>query len=194
MTITITHVYDEYETAKDVVEDLEDAGFNSDQISLVGRKSGNDDDDDSDGAATGATLGGLAGGGAGILAALGLIAIPGIGPLVAAGAIATTLAGAAAGAVTGGLLGALVDYGLSEDDAHVYAESVRRGGSLVSVRVEESRSQEAESIMQSYKPIDVNQRGARYRNEGWTAYDPKSPSYTQSQIEAERERYRTTLR
>lgn len=73
----------------------------------------------------------------------GLIVIPGIGPgigpVVAAGVLATTLAGAATGA-TGGILGALVDYGISKEKAPVYAESIRRGGTLVSVRAEETRA------------------------------------------------------
>jgi hypothetical protein len=189
MTVTITHVYDDNEVAHDVVEDLEEAGFSHDQVSIVGRGGSEHSGDEADGAATGATLGGVAGAGAGLLTALGVIAIPGVGPLVAAGVLATTLAGAAAGAVTGGLLGALVDYGVSEDDAQVYAESVRRGGTLVSVRVDESRSAEAERIMQRHNPIDIAQRGQAYRNEGWTKYDPSAPMYNQAEAEAERNRY-----
>ncbi len=195
MTVTITHVYEDYDSAQDVIEDLEESGFTHDQISVVGRKTdGTKADDVSDGAATGATLGTVAGGAAGLLAGLGLIAIPGIGPLVAAGVLATTLTGAAAGAVGGGLLGALVDYGLSEDQAHVYAESVRRGGTLVSVRVDESRSQQAETIMRRHGPIDMEQRGRMYRDEGWSKYDASAPSYTPAEMDAERERYTRTLR
>ena len=84
-------------TAKDVVEDMENAGFTRDQISIARRGPEGETEDTMDGEATGATLGGVAGAGAGLLAALGLIAIPGIGPLVAAGVLATTLAGAASG-------------------------------------------------------------------------------------------------
>lgn len=192
MTVTITHVYDDYDTAEDVVEELEEAGFSSDHISLVGRK--HDEASDSDGAATGATLGGVVGAGAGILAAIGVIAIPGIGPLVAAGVLATTLAGAAAGAVAGGLVGALADYGMSEEEAHVYAESVRRGGTLVSVRVDESRSQEVEAIMKRRGPVDISERGQAYRDAGWNGYDPSAAPYTSAQAEAERDRYTSSPR
>ncbi len=180
MTVTITHVYDDYSTAEEVVDELEEAGFTQDQISLVGRKG--EHENAGDGAATGATLGGVAGAGAGLLASLGLIAIPGIGPLVAAGVLATTLAGAATGAIAGGLLGALVEYGVSEEEAPVYAETVRRGGTLVSVRADESKADQA--------PIDMQERGRSYREEGWTGYDPNAPVYTESQRAEERDRYR----
>jgi hypothetical protein len=71
---------------------------------------------------------------AALATALGVIAIPGIGPLVAAGVLATTLAGAVGGTLVGGLVGALADHGVSEEDAHVYSEGVRRGDTLVTVR------------------------------------------------------------
>jgi hypothetical protein len=191
MTVTITHVYDDYGAAQGVIEDLEGSGFTRDRISVVGR--GPEDGgeaEEGEGAATGATLGGVAGAGAGLLASLGLIAIPGIGPLVAAGVLATTLAGAATGAVAGGILGALVDYGISQEDAPVYAESVRRGGTLVSVRVDEDQADRVETIMQKYRPVDIQERGRIYREEGWNNYDPKAPVYTESQRQEELDRYR----
>ena len=72
---------------------------------------------------------------AGLLAGLGLLAIPGLGPVVAAGWLAATAVGAAAGAATGGVVGALTEAGVSREDADSYAEGVRRGGTLVSARV-----------------------------------------------------------
>ena len=76
------------------------------------------------------------GGTAGLPAGLGLLAIPGLGPVVAAGWLAATAVGAAAGAATGGIVGALTEAGVSEEEAHSYAEGVRRGGTLVSARVQ----------------------------------------------------------
>ncbi len=192
MTVTITHVYDDYASAENVVRELERAGFTHDQISVVGRKpnSRSEADDAGNGAATGATLGGVAGAGAGLLASLGLVAIPGIGPLVAAGVLATTLAGAATGAVAGGVLGALVQYGMSEDEAQVYAESVRRGGTLVSVRAEDTKADEAEMIMQRHEPVDMEERGRAYREQGWKSYDPNAPVYSERERQEERDRYR----
>ena len=142
-----------------------------------------------EGAATGATLGGVTGAGAGLLASLGLIAIPGIGPLVAAGVLATTLAGAATGAITGGILGALVDYGISKEKAPVYAESIRRGGTLVSVRAEETRADQAELIMQRHEPMDIESSRA-YREQGWQSHDPDAPAYTEKERQEERDRDR----
>jgi len=190
----VTHVYDDAATAREVVAALEEAGFSSSEISIVAQRDGtgivSSTADDHDGATTGATIGLVAGTGAGLLASLGVIAIPGIGPLVAAGILATTLATAAAGTLTGGLLGALVDYGVSPEHAEVYAENVRRGGTLVSVKAEGERLSEAEEIMQDYDPVDVTSRGEAYRKEGWTRYDPDAPAYSDNDTVKERERYR----
>ena len=92
-------------------------------------------DDRAEGAAAGAGIGAALGGTAGLLAGLGLLAIPGLGPVVAAGWLASTAALAVAGGATGGLIGALTQSGVSEEDANVYAEGVRRGGTLVTARV-----------------------------------------------------------
>lgn len=190
----VTHVYDDASTAREVVSALEDAGFTSSEISIVKQKgdgvSTTTSNDDNDGAMTGATIGLVAGTGAGLLASLGVLAIPGIGPLVAAGVLATTLATAAAGTVTGGLLGALVDYGVSPEHADVYAENVRRGGTLVSVKADSDRLSDAEEIMREYDPVDIGARGDTYRQEGWTRYDPDAPGYTDQEANLERDRYR----
>jgi hypothetical protein len=190
MTRSVTHLFDDYAQAKTAVAALERAGFTSSEISLVSRY--RDDGtlaDDASGAATGATAGALAGGGTGLLAALGVIAIPGIGPLVAAGVLATTLVGAAGGSLVGGLLGALTDYGVSEKDAHVYSEGVRRGGSLVTVRTDDARAGEAERIMNEQRPVDINARRQYYTKAGWSAYDPTAPGYTADEIRRERDLY-----
>ena len=192
MTVTITHLFDNYSQAGDVVQDLESAGLTKDQISVVGLRAENGAGRETgEGAATGATLGGVAGAGAGLLASLGLVAIPGIGPLVAAGVIATTLAGAATGAVTGGVLGALVEYGISEEDAPVYAESIRRGGLLISVRADDAKADEAESIMQRHGPIDIKARRKAYRAEGGKTHGEDAPVYTETGRQEERERHGT---
>ena len=190
----VTHVYDDPATAREVVSALEEAGFTSSEISIVKQRGDgvttSTAADDNDGAKTGATIGLVAGTGAGLLASLGLIAIPGIGPLVAAGVLATTLATAAAGTITGGLLGALVDYGVSPEHADVYAENVRRGGTLVSVKADGERLSEAEDIMQEYDPVDIGARGETYRKDGWERYDPDAPGYSEREADEERERYR----
>lgn len=185
MTRTITRLFDDPADAHKAVAALENNGFTSDEVSLVSRYRPDGtlvEDDETSGAASGATLGGIAGGGAGLLAALGLIAIPGIGPLVAAGVLATTLAGAAAGGVAGGLIGALTDYGVSEDDANVYAEGVRRGGSLVTVRTADDRAAEADRILSAFSTVDIDRRRQYYSSAGWQGYDPSHPPYTADEV------------
>jgi len=190
MTRTVTHLFDDYAQAQRAVAALEAAGFSSSEVSLVSRfRNDGTLADDASGTATGATVGGLAAGGTGLLAALGMIAIPGIGPLVAAGVLATTLTAAAAGTVVGGIIGALLDYGVNENDAHVYSEAVRRGGSLVSVRADDARAAQAENILNAQSPVDIGARREYYTKSGWSKYDPEAPGYTAAEIRKERDQY-----
>lgn len=113
---------------------------------------------------------------------------------MAAGWLASTLAGAAAGAVgggaTGGLIGALTNDDVSEDDAHVYAEGVRRGGTLVTARVDDSHAARARAILTS-GAVDISRHREIYTDEGWSRFDDSSPDYTEEEMEIERERLRT---
>jgi hypothetical protein len=121
------------------------------------------------------------------------MAIPGVGPVVAAGWLVATAVGAAAGAAVGGaaggLVGSLTNAGVPEGEANVYAEGVRRGGALVSVQVEDARAAEAQAILQRYKYVDINRRGEGYRRGGWSAFDANAPAYTPDEVERERTRY-----
>jgi uncharacterized membrane protein len=191
MTTTVTHLYDDYGKAQEAVRALESLGFTNDEVSLASRVRDNGEVvDDASGAATGASVGAVAGAGTGLLTAMGVMAIPGLGPLVAAGVLATTLAGAATGAAAGGILGALTDYGVSEEDAHVYSEGIRRGGTLVTVRAADDRAQMAREVLNRYDPVDIPARRNAYREGGWTRYDPNAPGFTRDEIRAERDRYR----
>lgn len=172
---TIARMYDSYADASAAVRELEAAGFSHDDVSLVGHGGeaapATESTAGGTAAGTGATLGTLVGGGAGLLAGLGSLAIPGIGPIVAAGWLVATLAGAGVGAAAGGLLGALTGAGVSEEEANVYAEGVRRGGNLVTVRAEEARAPEAERILARHNPVDVGARRGEYEAAGWSRYD-----------------------
>lgn len=130
------------------------------------------------GAGAGATLGTVVGGGAGLLAGIGALAIPGVGPVVAAGWLVATLTGAGAGAAAGGLLGSLTGAGVSEPEANVYAEGVRRGGTLLSVRADESQAAMIEDILGDTHAVNITERGGEYRAGGWDAFDPAAPGYT----------------
>ena len=183
---TFTRLYDSYEDATQVVNALEAAGVPHSDISIVasnannaagttgtstGMTSGDPEQGAETGAGTGATLGTILGGGAGLLAGIGALAIPGIGPIVAAGWLNETLTGAGVGAAAGGLLGSLTGAGVSEADANVYAEGVRRGGSLVTVRADEMQADRIEAILNGRTYVDPAARRAEYEQTGWRGYD-----------------------
>jgi hypothetical protein len=78
---------------------------------------------------------------------------------------------------------------VSEDDAHVYAEGVRRGGTLVTARVQDALAPTARAILSSGS-VDIARRREIYAEEGWTGFDDSRPDYTADEIEAERQRLR----
>jgi len=177
---TITRMFDSRDDALAAVRDLEAAGFSHDDLGIIATDADaskgpvtKQDHGDAAGSGTGigGLVGGLVGGAGGLAAALGAIAIPGIGPLVAAGALATTVVGAGAGAVTGGLVGNLAGHGVKTEEAPVYAEGMRRGGSIVTVRAEESRAAEVETVLNRHNPVDISARESEYRAAGWQGYD-----------------------
>ncbi len=186
-------VYDSYAQAEAAVRDLEAAGIPASDISLVANRYVSDEYanvTETSAASTGAGLGLATGGGAGLLAGLGLLAIPGLGPVVAAGWFAATAAGAVAGAAVGGIIGALVNAGTSEQDAHVYSEALRRGGTLLTVRTDAVGQSDIERILAHHQPIDPTVRRREYEEGGWTEFDPKAEPYTPSQAEIDRIRRR----
>lgn len=167
------------------LENLRSAGFNMDRVSVISRDAKRQDDiagvDVTDkvgnkadeGAATGALTGGALGGIGGLLVGLGTLAIPGIGPILLAGAeataIASALAGAGIGAAAGGLIGALIGLGIPEERAKVYNDRVSRGEFLVMVNGSEDEIRHAESLL--------NNSGIQE----WGVYD--APDYDASQGE-----------
>jgi len=206
--ITISRLYDDYDTAARVVADLERAGIPHDDVSIVAsnaegwydrdRTTSRVDrdhdgrDDRAEGAAAGAGIGATLGGVAGLLAGLGLLAIPGIGPVVAAGWLASTAAVAAAGGTAGGLIGALTQSGVGEREANAYAEGVRRGGTLVTARVPETERARYEAILDR-SAVNLTERSAMWERNGWNRFDPAAPNYTADEIRRERETYRTRM-
>ena len=210
MAKTVVGSFDSYDEAERVVEDLTKAGFSRNDISIVANEASRlAEPMTSDagaipategptttaaatsGAATGAVAGGIVGGAAGLVASVAGLAIPGIGPIIAAGPIVAALSGAGVGAVAGGLLGALTKSGVPEADAHYYAESVRRGGALVTMRVDdEARADEAAAIFRRHGAVDIENRAAEWRRSGWTAHDAAAAPYTRQQIDEERNLWR----
>ena len=201
----ITALFDDYDAAARAVDKLEAEGIPHSDISIVAsdpdnRLSGRtaqpgipapaagtparaEESDAADGAGTGATLGTVLGGGAGLLAGLGLLAIPGVGPVVAAGWLVATVTGAGVGAAAGGLIGGLTGAGLSEHEAETYAEGVRRGGTLVTARVADDMADRALTILDKHGSIDLDERAQGWRAQGWTGAAEAEPPRTADHAE-----------
>jgi len=173
MTSTVVGLYDTMSAAQKVVSELQDAGFRREDISLVARDNegeysrylSEDEKDKGHGAGKGAGIGAVLGGAAGLLVGLGVLAIPGIGPILAAGPIVSALAGAGIGAAAGGLVGALTDAGVPEEEARNYEEGVKRGGTLVTVRSDDNMTDRAVEIMNHYNPINVEEQAVAWQGE-----------------------------
>ncbi|GAB4372153.1 MAG: CsbD family protein [Elainellaceae cyanobacterium] len=157
-----------------VIRALKDDNFDMERVSLLARNvndvEGADEITDREGnearegAGIGATTGTVLGGVGGFLVGVGLLAIPGIGPVLAAGAeisaIASTLAGAGIGAAAGGIIGALVGLGIPEERAKVYEKRIKAGDYLMMVSGTEDRVRRAESIMRGHHVEDFEIYGA----------------------------------
>ena len=212
MTVTISRLYDSYAQATEAVRNLETAGVPHGDISIVSNKSDrwysennartagqatidrdhNGIDDRAQGAGTGVGIGASAGGVVGLLTGLGLLAIPGVGPVVAAGWLASLAVGAVVGGTAGGIIGALTQAGTSKEDAYMYAEGVRRGGTLVSARVADGDRDRYEAMLDR-SSVNIRDRGAAWRKAGWQNFDPNAAPYTAEQIRNERERYHSSV-
>ena len=145
------------------------------------------------GAAAGAGIGAVVGGIAGFLVGTGVIFLPGLGPVLAAGPLASTLLGIAGGAVAGGLVGGLVGLGIPEKEAHRYAEGLRRGGTLVVLRTEDKHVDDASRILAKHHPVDIEKRADVWREQGWSGrFEPSEEVYTTERIQEERAAYPMT--
>ena len=163
MTTTVTALFSDHDAAKLAHKDICATGIDAADVSIVSNNSGDqqgmrdqpvDNNMAGTGAMDGAIVGGVAGGAAGLMTGLGVLAIPGIGPVVGAGWLLTTAVGATVGVSGGGLIGALIGAGVTKDDAQVYHDEFSKGGTLVSARVPDEQVPSIERIMQLYKGVD----------------------------------------
>jgi stress response protein YsnF len=201
MNKTVVALYDDFASAEAAVKDLADSGFSRDDISLVANdtdreareRTGYTDSGEHTGrdAAKGAGAGAAVGGIGGLLVGLAALAIPGAGPVLAAGPLGAALVGAGVGAVAGGLIGALTDMGVPEEDARHYSEGVRRGGTLVAVAAPDTKAERAIDIMERHRPVDIEARARQWRSSGWAGYDENAAPYSADQISSDREQWRT---
>ena len=153
--------------AEAIVNRLKSTGFSNSDISvLFPDKRGTKDfahehnTKAPEGATTGAGAGGVVGGALGWLAGIGALAIPGVGPLIAAGPIMAALSGAAVGAAVGGLTGALVGMGIPEYEAKRYEGKIKGGNILISVHSEDSeQTKRAKAIFEEFGAQDISTTG-----------------------------------
>jgi stress response protein YsnF len=213
---TVIGLFDDFQTAQNAVQSLVNRNFSRDDISVAANNTAAGINADTlenapqgegrkeamaegakTGAGTGAVIGTGVGGVLGLLASLGTIWIPGIGPIVAAGPLVATLTGAgigaAAGAAVGGLVGALTQVGVPEHDAHFYAEAVRRGSALVIVRAEDNRVDDIAEVLSEHGAVDVDKRREFFMRGGFTTHNAEAAPYTPEQIAREREAYRAHM-
>ena len=134
-----------------------------------------------EGAAIGAAIGATAATAANLIT---ILAIPGVGA-VGAGWLAAVLGSMAIGGVAGGLRGALTNAGIHEEDAQVFVEGVRRGGTLVAARVPQAELPRMEAMM-NQSAVNLEERRDLYRKSGWQSFDPNAVPYTADQVRSER--------
>lgn len=190
MAKTVAALYDDFESAQQATRELVNHGFDRNDISMAANDASGEyrryvEDTDVDvitdegaaGAGTGALIGGLGG----LVVGLGALLIPGIGPIVAAGPLLNALVGAGigagVGAVTGGIIGALIEMGIPEDEAEYYAEGVRRGGTLVTVKTTDELVDEVKDILDRYHPVDMDERSSEWRSSGWSGFDHDTDTF-----------------
>ncbi|CAN5446530.1 membrane protein [soil metagenome] len=149
--------------AEQIVENLQSSGFDSSEISILLPDTEGEHDighvkasKAPEGATTGAATGGVTGGVLGLLAGIGALAIPGVGPFIAAGPIMAALSGAAIGATTGGVVGGLIGLGIPEIEAKRYEEKLKTGNYLISVHAHDGDEEDrAKQIFKSANAEDI---------------------------------------
>jgi uncharacterized membrane protein len=161
---TVCGLFERYEDASRALDRLNEMGYGRDHISVVAPenmvkdKLTGDFGGAEDTAKSGAVIGGLAG----LLVGVGIILVPGVGPILGAGALATALGstavGAGVGAAAGGLRGALAEMGVPEAEANAYEKGVQNGGILVTVIAEGEHVQEVKETFKGYNAVDLGIR------------------------------------
>lgn len=202
---TVVALYDRFADAREAVAASLAAGASPDRVTLFANSAAGDhptlatnpsyareeytqDSEKQPGAVTGAEFGLGLGGAAGIVLATTAVVIPGIGPLAAFGTWAVAAAAAGAGGIVGGIVGALASHGVTSDDAHLFAEGVRRGATLSAIVVDESLVDQITRIAKTHGAVDIGKRGADWIAEGWVSFDLDGHPLTAEELRLVRER------
>jgi uncharacterized membrane protein len=179
---TVVGLFDTYHATEQAIDALEQIGIMREQISIVARdtvlrEQGVEAQDQAttQGAGTGAVSGTAVGGVAGLLAGVSAIILPGIGPVLTAGTLLTvsgaTALGAGVGAATGSMIGALQSANVVNADAQVYAESVRQGGIVITIRVQDDQVSSVLAALERANAVDIVARREELRRSGWQQFD-----------------------
>lgn len=167
--IAVYGIYPNRSMVEKAVEELKDAGFRHTDISVLFPAGGDTDTKEfaieketkaPEGAATGAGTGAVVGGSLGWLVGIGALAIPGLGPFIAAGPIMAALAGAGAGGLVGGISGALIGMGIPEYEANRYEGRIKKGGILLSVHADDREwKNKGKDILERTGAEDIGSKG-----------------------------------
>jgi hypothetical protein len=160
MARTVAGLFDTDEAARNAVRDLEEAGIPARDISLIANNTGDHWNsvllprygDTTALTTAGPGVGGIVGSGADLLAGIGMLSVPGLGPVVAAGWLTSTAP------VAGGIIDLLVGADIAPELAQIYAEGIRRGGSLIAVRTNDDRIPAARVALSRNGAIDPDER------------------------------------
>lgn len=197
---TVVGIFHNMDDARTAYDKLITDGFTREEVGVVANRTGTEDlvrdrtasesgGDIGGEVATDAGIGAALGGVGGLLLGFAGLAIPGVGPVLAAGPILAALGGAGLGAAAGGLIGALTEHGVPEEDARYYAEGVRRGDILVTVHARGERADRAAAILDGSGAVDINDRVSAWRKRGWTDHDATATPLTSAELQRERDYY-----
>ena len=157
----VVGVFSNLNSAKESAAQLRTGGFTTEEINIISKEKTNDNVVDNmgsdDSVADGTMAGGAIGGIGGLLLSAGALTIPGIGPIIAAGPIAATIAGAVGGGITGGL----IDWGIPSDKSEEYNDEIAYGKTLAIIRTDESKVQQAIQIMNQNGAMNIETHNAR---------------------------------
>lgn len=176
----ISRIYNNHVQAKQVVHDLETAGFPHSDITIICHKFAEEDTTICDGIASGSGIGAFVGGLFGLLAGLGYIAVPPLESVQSVSwqfsALTGLIGGIALGAVAGSIISSFRSSGISKDDARFYAEVLRRGGTIVHIHLPKKDKIRAQKIMNTYESRNIGQLRDYFQEQGY-------PAFNQSQSE-----------
>jgi hypothetical protein len=173
MAKTVMVLIEKRDEAQKAVDELLAAGFDRDQLGIITPEVRQE----AAAAVTGASAGMVLGGLAGMLLAAAALMIPGVGPVLVAGPALTLMGGTTLGMLAGGLMGALTAKGMPEQDAHIFAEGLRRGHTLLSVNAkDEAQVRKASEIVKRHGAVDLDRAAAAWQTLGWSGrFDPLAP-------------------